>query len=319
MTCRADVVAVVKSWEGAKQGSATQHKIIDIFNSKVGGMSYTAPWCAATASAGAIKAGAASYYPLSASCGAIITGAKKMGIWVESDSYVPTIGDWVIYDWADGSNYAKYDNKEGHDHIGTVVAVSNGTFSVTEGNMGRPPRVGRRPMEVNGRYIRGFVHPRLPLTDADNEPSKPLNDAGLWYRAHVQKLGWLPAVRDGQIAGTVGKSLRMEAVKFTPPEGVTLTVNAHLQGVGWKSYPNIRKGKSSGTGSSKNDPIIGTVGESRRLEAIQIHAEGLPKGKRIRYRAHVQGKGWLPWVEDGKVAGTTGQSRRLEALQVEIV
>lgn len=173
MTCRADVVAVVKSWEGAKQGSATQHKIIDIFNSKVGGMSYTAPWCAATASAAAIKAGAASYYPLSASCGAIINGAKKMGIWVERDSFVPTVGDWVIYDWADGSDYAHYDNREGHDHIGTVVAVGNGTFDVVEGNMGRPPRVGRRRMVVNGRYIRGFVHPKLSIT-GDKPTQKPI-------------------------------------------------------------------------------------------------------------------------------------------------
>lgn len=319
MTTRADVVRVVKSWEGATQGSATHHKIIDIYNKHVGGMNYTAAWCAATASAAAIEAGAAKYYPLDISCGRIIEKAKKMGIWVEDDSFVPSIADWVIYDWEDGKDYAKYDNKSGHDHIGTVVSVGNGTFDVTEGNMGRPPRVGRRPMKFNGRYIRGFVHPKLPLTDADNEPSRPVNNEGIWYRAHVQRLGWLPAVRDGQIAGTVGKSLRLEALKFTPPEGVTLTVNAHMQKVGWKSYPNIKKGKSSGTGSSKNDPIIGTVGESRRLEAIQIHAEGLPKGKRIRYRAHVQGIGWMPWVEDGKVAGTTGQSRRLEAIQIEIV
>jgi hypothetical protein len=179
MTSRADVVAVVKSWEGAKQGSATQHKIIDIFNSKVGGMSYTAAWCAATASAAAIKAGAADYYPLSASCGAIINGAKKMGIWVESDSFVPSIGDWVIYDWADGSNYASYDNREGHDHIGTVVAVGNGTFDVVEGNMGRPPRVGRRPMKVNGRYIRGFVHPKLDTVEAKWIQAK---DGRWWYR-----------------------------------------------------------------------------------------------------------------------------------------
>lgn len=190
MTSRADVVKVVKSWEGATQGSATQHKIIDIFNSKVGGMSYTAPWCAATASAGVIEAGAASYYPLSASCGAIINGAKKMGIWVEDDSFTPSIADWVIYDWSDGSNYAKYDNKEGHDHIGTVVAVGNGTFDVVEGNMGRPPRVGRRPMEVNGRYIRGFVHPKLDTVEAKWIKAK---DGRWWYRhsdGSYTKSGW---------------------------------------------------------------------------------------------------------------------------------
>lgn len=179
MTSRADVVAVVKSWEGATQGGATHHKIIDTYNAKVGGMDYYSPWCAATASAAAIKAGAADYYPLGISCGRIIEKAKGMGIWVEDDAYVPTIGDWVIYDWADGSNYANYDNKSGHDHIGTVVAVGNGTFSVVEGNMGRPPRVGRRPMEVNGRYIRGFVHPKLDTVEAKWIKAK---DGRWWYR-----------------------------------------------------------------------------------------------------------------------------------------
>lgn len=312
MTNRADVVAVVKSWEGATQGSATHRKIIDIYNSRVGGMSYTAPWCAATASAAAIKAGAAEYYPLDASCGRIIEKAKRMGIWVEDDAYTPTIGDWVIYDWEDGPGYATRDDREGHDHIGTIVAVGNGTFDVVEGNMGRPPRVGRRRVKVNGRYIRGFVRPRLPLRDVPKQPeSKRVNTAGLAYRAHVERAGWLPPVHDGQIAGTVGCSARLEALKFTPPKGVRLTVNAHMQGVGWRSYENIERGRY--------DPVVGTTGEGRRLEAVQIHADGLPEGKRLRYRAHVQGVGWQPWVEAGKVAGTTGQRLRLEALQVEIV
>ncbi len=179
MTTRADVVKVVKSWEGATQGSATHHKIIDIYNKQVGGMNYTAAWCAATASAAAIEAGAAKYYPLDISCGRIIEKAKKMGIWVEDDSFVPSIGDWVIYDWEDGKDYAKYDNKSGHDHIGTVVSVGNGTFEVTEGNMGKPPRVGRRPVNFNGRYIRGFVHPKLDTVEAKWIKAK---DGRWWYR-----------------------------------------------------------------------------------------------------------------------------------------
>lgn len=179
MTTRADVVRVVKSWEGATQGSATHHKIIDIYNKQVGGMNYTAAWCAATASAAAIEAGAAKYYPLDISCGRIIEKAKKMGIWVEDDSFVPSIGDWVIYGWEDGKDYAKYDNKSGHDHVGTVVSVGNGTFEVTEGNMGRPPRVGRRPVNFNGRYIRGFVHPKLDTVEAKWIKAK---DGRWWYR-----------------------------------------------------------------------------------------------------------------------------------------
>ena len=318
MASRKAVVDAVKSWDGVKYGSKAHHDIIDIYNKRVGGMNYYAAWCAATASAAAIKAGVADLYPLGISCGEIIKQAKRMGIWVEDDRFVPSVADWLIYDWDDGTDYASYDNREGHDHIGTVIAVSGNAFVVEEGNMGRPSHVGRRTVKVNGRYIRGFVHPKFP-EDEPQKAGQPVNNAGIHYRAHVQRHGWLPAVRDGQVAGTTGMSLRMEALKFTPPEGVTLTVNAHMQGIGWKSYTGIRKGKSSGTGSSKNDPIIGSTGQSRRLEAIQIHAEGLPAGKSLRYRAHVQGKGWLPWVGDGKVAGTTGESRRMEAIQVEIV
>ena len=170
MTTRQDVVNVVKSWEGVKYGTKEHHDIIDIYNKRVGGMTYTAPWCAATASAAAIKAGAADYYPLGISCGAIIEEAKRRGIWVEDDAYVPTIGDWIIYDWADPASYSNFDNRSGHDHIGTVVEVGNGSFKVMEGNMGRPAHVGERPVKVNGRYIRGFVQLRyLPLHEQHRE------------------------------------------------------------------------------------------------------------------------------------------------------
>ena len=222
MTSRADVVRVVKSWEGARQGSATHHKIIDTFNRRVGGMSYTAAWCAATASAGAIEAGAASYYPLSASCGAIINGARKMGIWVENDAFVPTIGDWVIYDWSDGSNYAKYDNREGHDHIGTVVAVGNGTFDVVEGNMGRPPRVGRRRMKVNGRYIRGFVHPRLPLTDVKPTPKPVVEQLVVDGIAGVKTVRrWQQVVGSAYLDGVISGQYKPNAKWFPAITSVT--------------------------------------------------------------------------------------------------
>lgn len=318
MSSRKAVVDTVMSWDGVKHGSAKHHEIIDIYNKKVGGMNYYAAWCAATASAAAIKAGAADLYPLGISCGKIIEKARAMGIWVEDDRFVPSIGDWLVYDWNDGSGYAAYDNRDGHDHIGTVVAVGGSSFVVEEGNMGRPAHVGKRTVSVNGRYIRGFVHPRFP-EDEPQKPGEPANDAGMHYRVHAQGVGWLPAVRDGQVAGTTGQSRRVEAIKMTPPAGVTLDVNVHLQGVGWVSYGGVRRGKGSGTGSSATDPIMGTVGQSRRLEAIQIHADGLPKGKRLLYRAHVQGKGWLPWVGSGQVAGTTGERRRLEAIQMKIV
>lgn len=136
------------------------------------------------------------------------------------------------------------------------------------------------------------------------------------YRAHCQNLGWLSPVSNGDIAGTTGESLRMEALKISPPEGVVLEVDAHIQNIGWKGYPGIKKGVNSGTGSSPNDPIIGTVGKGLRLEAVRIRCTENTTGKKLKYQAHVQGIGWQPAVTEGMIAGTTGRSLRMEAIKI---
>ena len=37
----------------------------------------------------------------------------------------------------------------------------------------------------------------------------------------------------------------------------------------------------------------------------------------FKYRAHVQGEGWLDWVNVGEIAGTTGKFKRLEGIQID--
>lgn len=160
---RKDVVDILNSWLGAKKGSTIHHQIIDLYNEIKGvpKMSYNAAWCAATASAAFHKAGMDAIFPSGCSCGQMIEKAKKMGIWVENDAYVPQISDCVIYDWDDGKNYATTDDTTGHDHIGTVSTESGKAFKVIEGNKGKPGTVAIRSMNVNGRYIRGFICPRF--------------------------------------------------------------------------------------------------------------------------------------------------------------
>ena len=149
-----------------------------------------------------------------------------------------------------------------------------------------------------------------------NVPSDARNDIGLRYRVHVQKYGWLPSVHDGQIAGTAGENKRLEALKITPPEGVELEVDVHIQTYGWRTYKGVKKGKSSGLGTSANDPICGTVGEAKRLEGIRIRCTENTTGKELRYQAHVQGVGWQAVASEGQLAGTTGMSKRMEALKI---
>lgn len=154
---------------------------------------------------------------------------------------------------------------------------------------------------------------------AEQQETEPKGDCGIRYRAHVSGAGWLPAVRDGQTAGTEGQGRRMEAIKITPPEGCELDAYAHVQGIGNLYYDGIRRGKSSGTGSSKTDPIIGTVARGLRLEALMFRVCKLPeslKGKKLRYQVHQQGTGWGRVHGDGEWAGSRGKSLRLEAVRI---
>ena len=158
---------------------------------------------------------------------------------------------------------------------------------------------------------------------AKQEPGKATNDLGLHYRAHVETIGWCAAVHDGQTAGTTGYGKRLEAIKITPPTGVELEVLLHIQGIGDKVYRGVRKGESSGTGSSPTDPIMGTVGKSKRIEGLSIEvtrcSNAKLNGKHLEYRAHVQGTGWTKWCKAGTYCGTRGKSKRIEAVQMRFV
>ena len=159
---RNKLVSTAAYYLGTKQNDAQHKAIIDIFNQvKPDGwaMTYSAYWCAAFASACAIKAfgidKAKKYFPLSANCGTIVSKAKKMGIWVENDAYTPKPGDWILYDWDDSG---KGDNVGGPDHVGIVENVVWSKMEIIEGNYSKA--VKERTLNVNGFYIRGFVTPK---------------------------------------------------------------------------------------------------------------------------------------------------------------
>ena len=161
---RNQLVKTAESYLGTKQGQSLHKLIINTFNKvKPDGwaMTYSAPWCAAFASACAIEtfgvSKAKKYFPLSANCGTIITRAKSLGIWVESDAYKPGVGDWILYDWDDSG---RGDNVGGPDHVGIVKKATKSKITVIEGNKGSKSEVAIREIAVNGRYIRGFVTPK---------------------------------------------------------------------------------------------------------------------------------------------------------------
>lgn len=164
---RSAVVNLINSWIGKNEADGSYKSIIDIYNSYTGKfprgtkMEYGWAWCACTWSALAIKLGYTAIMPIEISCYYIIERAKEMGVWVEQDSYVPSPGDAVLYDWDDNG---AGDNTGAPDHIGTVTEVhkDQGYFLVVEGNYSNS--VKQRKLSINGRYIRGFITPKYDAT-----------------------------------------------------------------------------------------------------------------------------------------------------------
>lgn len=170
MKTRSAVVNLAQSWVGKKESDGSFKEIIDIYNTlptsklpRGTKMLYSWAWCACTWSALAVKLGYTDIMPIEISCYYIIERAKKMGIWVESDSYVPKPADAILYDWDDNG---VGDNKGNPDHIGVVEKVVGNTITVIEGNYSNA--VKRRTLQVNGKYIRGYITPKYDAETSTN-------------------------------------------------------------------------------------------------------------------------------------------------------
>lgn len=175
---REDFVIRASEWIGTKKGSSGHKQIVKDYNKacdKGRQGSVDSKWCAMFVGAVAeetdnvLKDGIG--VPVDYSCGtgphSLIEKAKKAGIWVEKDSYVPRNGDVIIYDWGDDGNPPE--DVTGHDHTGIVSSVGASSFIVIEGN--KKQAVGTRAVNINGRYIRGFITPRFADEVSPSVPS----------------------------------------------------------------------------------------------------------------------------------------------------
>ena len=144
-------------------------------------------------------------------------------------------------------------------------------------------------------------------TKSTTKTEEIVKEPSIYYTTHVQDLGWQKQVKDGEIAGTEGKSKRLEAIKISLQDlkDVKIKYQTHIQDIGWQGW------KYDGN-------LSGTEGQSKRLEAIKIELEESDKYT-VMYRVHIQDIGWQDWKYDGETAGTEGQSKRLEAIQIKIV
>ncbi|EKN1419524.1 C39 family peptidase [Enterococcus faecalis] len=130
------------------------------------------------------------------------------------------------------------------------------------------------------------------------------------YQTHVQNIGWQGVVKNGEIAGTSGKNLQLEAIKINLSDGAldgNIEYSTHIQNIGWQDY-------------KANGALSGTTGKNLQLEAIKIKLAGdVSRYYDVYYRVHIQDKGWLNWAANGASAGSQAASKHLEAIQIKIV
>lgn len=161
---RNKIVKQAQEWLGRNEKNGTHKAIIDLYNTQKPlprgyKVKYTDEWCATFVSAVVIKCGATAYVGTECSCTKMIEDAKRKGTWVENDAYIPSPGDFILYDWQDNSGTK--DNTGAVEHIGIVEKVSGNIITIIEGNYSES--VKRREVAVNGKYIRGFIVPKYPV------------------------------------------------------------------------------------------------------------------------------------------------------------
>jgi len=240
---------------GIREGSAEHKAILATFNNS--GlcsrykMTVNDAWCATGVSAAFIATGLADIFPcVECSCGSMVELAKKAGIWVENDGYVPKTGDAVLYDWDDSG---AGDCTGWPDHVGLAASVSGNTIRVIEANFSNS--VGYRNLTVNARYIRGFITPKFSkkATSSSNAPG------GTSGKKSVS------AIAKEVIAGKWGngddRKARLKAAGYDPA-AVQREVNAQLKGASKTTKSVTEVAKEVIQGKWGNNPE-----RKKRLEA----------------------------------------------------
>ena len=267
---RSNVVSIMKGWLGWSEANGKHKKIVDIYNNhkplaRGYKVQYTDEWCATAVSAAFIKAGLTDIGFTECSCNRMIDLYKAKGRWEERDSYVPKIGDILMYDWQDNGIG---DNVGSANHVGLVAAINGTRLTIIEGN--KNESVSYRSINANGKYIRGYC-----LPDYASKASKPVEivSTSTYSKAafvrDIQKA--FGATVDG-IAGpeTLNSTITLSAILNRKHEAIR-AVQRRLATLGYTSV-----GKVDGIAGVK---FTKAVKEFQKNNGCEVDGEITARGK----------------------------------------
>lgn len=151
------------------------------------------------------------------------------------------------------------------------------------------------------------------VSTQSTKPNAKATNVSLSVQAHVQNIGWKDPVGSGKLAGTTGRSLRVEALRISLdgngaklPSG-SIEYRAHVQNIGWQDW-------------KANGKIAGTTNRSLRIEALKVRLTGeLAEQYDVYYQTHVQNLGWMALARNGEASGSAGRSLRIEGIRIWLV
>lgn len=136
------------------------------------------------------------------------------------------------------------------------------------------------------------------------------SDVACTYRTHIQNIGWQDWKTKGDMSGTSGQSLRLEAIEIVANDNAMIfdvAYRTQIENIGWQDWKN--SGQTSGTS-----------GENLRLETIEISLYGEDAELYdVYYQVHAQNFGWMDWAKNGQSAGTEGFGYRLEGIRIVVL
>lgn len=199
-------------------------------------------------------------------------------------SFIPQKGDIVVWGAGLGNTYG---------HIAIATGEGN-TSSFYSYDLNWGSKIVHK-VQHNYKGFLGVLRPNDQTKITGIVPN-------IQYKVHIQDKGWTDWENTGEVAGTEGEGLRVEAIILQGNNGLDLSYRVHMENIGWSDWVG-------------NGQVAGTTGESRRIEAIEIKSN-----KMLEVQEHIQNVGWMPSSKGTNIKiGTEGKSLRLEAFKIDVI
>ena len=181
----------------------------------------------------------------------------------------------------------------------TITGKGNFTGSVTGSFKISPAKITAVTTVASAGYTGKAVKPKLTVK-AGSATVAVSGYAATWSNNTKVGTASVSVAGKGNYTGSAKTTFKIVAP--------TVEYMVHRQTYGWETEWK-RDGDQSGT-----------VGESKRLEAIYVKlGKNFPVSGGIRYKTHIQTYGWEgDWRYNGQMSGTSGESKRLEAIRIEL-